>query len=67
MFKIAEELMKRINEAVAMNQPALATGKGMNILNLCSGCSAQCSMNCSGKCGGNCQGNCSGTCHRSSR
>lgn len=57
MFKIAEELMKKIEVMISEPAPALA---GMNMYNA-SGC-AQCSGSCAGTCNGECFGSCAGAC-----
>lgn len=60
MFKIAEELMAKIESMLSVNTPALAGGKEPNLM-------AACVRSCTGSCAGSCQGTCTGSCHRSSR
>ncbi len=57
MFKIAEELMKKIEAMVSTPSPAFA---GMS-MQMSSGC-AQCSGSCAGNCNGECFGSCAGSC-----
>ena len=60
MFKIAEELMAKIESMLSVNTPALAGGKGPNLM-------ADCVHNCIGSCAGSCRGTCTASCQRNSR
>lgn len=64
MFKIAEELMQKIKEVVAINEPVLAVGNGLMYF---GNCHDHCSISCSNRCDGSCRGNCQGSCQRFSR
>lgn len=60
MFKLAEEIMQKIESALAVKQFALESGNGIKL-------EMTCRLNCSNTCGGSCRGNCTGTCHNNSR
>lgn len=51
MFKIAEELMQKIKEAVAINEPVLAVGYIMQERK-CTNCNFSCKSGCKGTCKG---------------
>ncbi len=61
MFKIAEELMQKIKEAVTVNEPVLAGRNGIyySATPPCSSCINSCS--------GGCKGTCTASCTRRSR
>ena len=68
MFKIAEELMQKIESILTVNQPALAGGKGINVYADCVGnCISNCANSCFRNCAGSCRGNCTGSCQRYAR
>ncbi|CDF00952.1 MAG: hypothetical protein PUE69_07285 [Ruminococcus sp.] len=60
MFKIAEELMAKIESVLTTKMPVVTTVNGVSL-------SMTCTLNCSNTCGGGCRGNCTATCHGSSR
>lgn len=66
MFKIAEELMQKIESLLTVNQPALAGGK-VTYLAACNSCAGSCGGNCFGSCAGSCKGTCTGSCQRYAR
>ena len=55
MFKIAEELMQKIESILTVNQPVLAGENGIHVLNSCTGCVGTCAGSCKGTCTGSCQ------------
>ncbi len=76
MFKISEELMAKIESILSVNTPALAEGKGLNIINSCGrvctnscggACTGSCGSACTGSCAGSCRGTCTRSCQRNSR
>lgn len=64
MFKIANELLEKIKQAIKPTQLAAAEGA---IVYDCFGCSSECVSSCRGGCWGNCTGGCIGTCSGSTR
>ncbi|MCM1508487.1 MAG: hypothetical protein NC177_15360 [Ruminococcus flavefaciens] len=60
MFKIAEELMQKIKEAVAINEPVLAVGN-MSLMSGCH-CVNVCQNNCGRACSGRCDNGCKISC-----
>ena len=59
MFKIANELLEKIKQAIKPTQLAVAEGATTY---KCFGCSSECVSSCYGGCKGSCSGGCGGTC-----
>lgn len=55
MFKIAEELMQKIKEALTINEPVLAGGN-MKLMAGCT-CGSHCSYGCGRACSTSCSSN----------
>lgn len=60
MFKIAEELMQKIKDAVSVNELALANGS-MTLMSGCH-CVSVCQNNCGRACSGRCDNGCKISC-----
>lgn len=59
MFKISNELLAKIKQAIKPAELAVASGVSSNG---CFGCSSECVSSCRGGCHGSCSGGCLGTC-----
>ena len=60
MFKLAEEIMAKIETVLTANAPVLAGNNGIKL-------ASHCVRSCAGTCAGSCQGTCTASCQRSSR
>lgn len=64
MFKIANELLKKMKEKIVGYKPSYANASIGNAVYYCSG---SCSGSCEGDCRGSCSGDCYGSCYSHNR